>query len=425
MGVGYERRVVDDELDELLPGLPAISLEGAKAVGKTETATRRARVVHRLDDPTTRQLFEADPSRMTTGAPPILLDEWQRHPASWDAVRRAVDVDATPGRFLLTGSAAPVEAPTHTGAGRIVTLRMRPMSLAERGLGPPTVSLRRLLQGGAGRIEGHTSSGLRDYVGELLRSGFPGLRQRSGRALRAQLEGYLSRIAERDFEQQGLRVKRPASLRRWMTAYAAATATTATYETIRDASTSGEGNKPARTTTQPYRDVLEQLWIVEPLPAWRPARGRIARLTAPPKHHLVDPALATTLLGLDSEALLSASPRRGLVPREGSLLGGLFESLVTQSVRVYAQAAEARVQHLRTSGGAREVDLIVESAAGSVIACEVKLSPTVHDSDLRHLKWLRAELGDRLLDSLVITTGPDAYRRPDGIAVVPAALLGP
>ena len=112
------------------------------------------------------------------------------------------------------------------------------------------------------------------------------------------------------------------------------------------------------------------------------------------------------------------------IPRDGTLLGALFESLVTLCVRVYAQAAEARIGHLRTWSGDREVDLIVERGA-QLLAIEVKLSQVVNDRDVRHLLWLRDALGENLTDAMIITTGPAAYRRPDGIAVVPAALLGP
>jgi predicted AAA+ superfamily ATPase len=112
------------------------------------------------------------------------------------------------------------------------------------------------------------------------------------------------------------------------------------------------------------------------------------------------------------------------IPRDGTLLGALFESLVTIDVRVYAQAAEARVGHLRTAGGEQEVDLIVERDDGRVLAIEVKLASTVADQDVRHLRWLSERLGGDVVDSIVITTGAYAYRRPDGIGVVPAALLG-
>jgi len=127
---GYQRRIVDDELDEVLSGLPVVALEGAKAVGKTSTALRRARTVHRLDEVSERSVVEADPARLLDGAPPILVDEWQYVPDSWNRVRRAVDEGAAPGRFLLTGSTSPQAPPTHSGAGRIASVRMRPLALS-------------------------------------------------------------------------------------------------------------------------------------------------------------------------------------------------------------------------------------------------------------------------------------------------------
>jgi predicted AAA+ superfamily ATPase len=230
---------------------------------------------------------------------------------------------------------------------------------------------------------------------------------------------------DRDFPELGHQVRNPAALRNWMTAYAAASSTTTSYEKIRDAATSGEGQKPNKKATAPYRDVLQRLWIVDPVPAWLPTRNQISRLSAPPKHQLADPALAARLLGVDARALLDAAPAGPPIQRDGTLLGALFESLVTLDVRVYAQSAEAAVKHFRTWSGEREIDLIVERPDGRVLAIEVKLARTTDDAALRHLVWLRDQISDDLLDAVVITTGEIAYRRADGIAVVPAALFGP
>jgi len=421
----YLRRTIDDELDALLPELPAIALEGPKGVGKTATASRRATTVHRLDDPDVRAVIAADPARLVAGPGPVLVDEWQRFPSSWDVVRRAVDDSAGGGPYLLTGSAAPVEQPTHSGAGRIVTMRMRPLSLTERRLVPPTVSLAELLTGARPAVEGASSLRLADYAEEIVGSGLPGLRGVSGRARRAQLDGYLDRIVERDFAEQDRPLRDPAGLRRWLAAYAAATASTASFESIRDAAVGGNSQSPARSTTAAYRHVLEQLWILDPVEAWLPTRNHLARLAAPAKHFLADPALAARLLGADVGALLDAAPVGPPVPRNGPLLGHLFEAMVVLGVRVQAQAAEAAVRHLRTKGGEREIDLIVERADHRVVAIEVKLSAAIDDNDVRHLRWLQGALGPDLLDAVVVTTGKEAYRRPDGIAVVPAALLGP
>ena len=421
----YRTRIIDEELDELLAGLSAVAIEGPKAVGKTATALQRAQTVYRLDDQAQASLGRADPARLVTGASPILVDEWQKVPEVWDVIRRAVDEDPRPNRFILTGSATPTSPPTHSGAGRIVRLRLRPLSLVERGLQSPSVSLRQLLSGEATPVDGETPVRLSQYVEEIVASGFPAIRPLPGRARRAQLEGYIARIVDKDFDEMGRPVRKPEALRRWMAAYAAATSTTATLERIRSAATGGEGEKPARTTVTSYGETLHKLWVLDPVQAWIPSRNYFSRLAHPDKHHLADPALAAVLLGVQDASLMEGAEGAVPMPRDGTLLGHLFESLVTQSVRVYAQAAEARVKHLRTKGGRHEVDLVVERPDHRILAMEIKLGGDVSAHDVRHLHWLRNKVGSDLLDAVAVTTGSHAYRRKDGIAVVPAALLGP
>lgn len=423
--MAYLKRILDNELDELQSSLSAIAIEGPKAVGKTETASRRATTLQPLDDPARLALAMADPKRLLEADPPILIDEWQRLPEVWDLVRRAVDSDSTPGRYLLTGSASPDGTGTHSGAGRIASVRMRPLSLIERSGTAGSVSLRKLLEGGRPKLSGESEMRLEDYTNEIVASGFPAMRSLSDRALRTQLDGYLARIVDKDFPELGHRIRNPSGLRRWMTAYAAASSTATSFEKVRDAATGGEGEKPSNSAARPYRDALERLWILDPVPAWQPTLRPLSKLTAAPKHQLADPALAARLLGADVSSLLDGKLLGPSVPRNGSLLGALFESLATLCVRIYAQDAEATVGHLRTFSGEHEVDLIVRRGDGRVVAIEVKLAPTVDDGDVRQLRWLGERIGDELLDSLVVSTGDAAYRRPDGIGVVPAALLGP
>jgi uncharacterized protein len=421
----YLSRVLEAELDELIASLPALAIEGAKGVGKTATASRRARTIHALDDPEQLELATAEPKRLLSTEAPILIDEWQRLPQIWDLVRRAVDEGADAGSFLLTGSASPDGTGTHSGAARIPMIRMRPLALAERLESDGSVSLARLLEGGRPPLDGETSVSLDDYADEILASGLPGLRRYSGKALRAQLDGYLERIVDRDLPELGQRVRNPSSLRRWMRAYAAASSTTTSFEKIRQAAAGKGGEQITRKGAGPYRDALERLWILDPVPGWSPSRSHLKRLGTAEKHQLCDPALAARLVGATKATLLRGEPVGPLIPRDGPFLGALFESLVTLSVRVYAQGAEAEVKHLRLHSGEREVDLIVERDDGRVVAIEVKLAAVPRDDDLRHLHWLSETIGDDLLDAIVITTGTAAYRRKDGIGVVPLALLGP
>lgn len=421
----YRRRIVDDQLDELLPHLAAIALEGAKGVGKTATASQRAKTTFSLDQPRQREALAANPDYVTEVPPPVLIDEWQLEPQVWDRVRRAVDEDNTGGRFLLTGSSAVAAGVRiHTGAGRIVSLPMRPLAWSERGVSEPTVSLRNLLLGGEAKISGRSAVDLPTYTDEILRSGFPGIRDLPERARQIQLDSYLARIVERELPENGLTVRRPGALKAWLSAYGASTATDATYVSILDAATAGETDKPARQTVDGYREHLQRIFVLDPVPAWVPAFTPLKRLTHTPKHHLVDPALAARLVGVGKEGLLRGDGARPSVTA-GTWLGALFESLATQSVRVYAGACDAHVGHLRTKSTEHEIDLVVEGSDRRVVAIEVKLAASVSDGDARHLNWLHAQLGDRLVERVILTTGEFAYRRPDGVAVVPMALLGP
>ena len=418
----YSPRIIDDQLRAALDGLPALLIDGAKGVGKTSTAERVCRTARRLDDPGQRAVISADPSVLGLDAAPVLIDEWQRHPPVWDAVRRLVDENpGRKGRFVLTGSAP--TAATHSGAGRIATLRMRPMCLEERQRAEPTVSFTAIVKGNAGPITGSSTLALADYVDEIVTGGYPGMRELSQPFLQQQLLGYTERIVDHDMPDAGLVVRRPRNVRAWLRAYAAATATTATWETIRDAASAELGSTPARASVAAYTDLLVALRILDPLDAWSPSFNTFSRIGGAPKHHLVDPALAVVLLGQSKRTLLAGSDSGVAGLERGALLGNLFESLAAMSIRTYAQAMFAPVAHLRTHQGRHEVDFIVEHDGG-IVGIEVKLSAAIDSHDVGQLVDLRTRVSSRWIDGLVLTTGTDAYRRTDGIAVVPLGLLG-
>lgn len=416
----YKRRILDDLLDELMPQLPAMLLDGPKAVGKTTTAAQRAKTIKRLDQQDERALAAANPQWITQGEKPILLDEWQRSPEVWGRVKTSVDADFTGGQYLLTGSLPGSE--THSGAGRITSIRMRPLSIAERELDKPTISLKKLLAGSE-KIEGETMVGVSEYATEMMRSGFPAIRSLSGRALRVALDGYIERIIDADIREVGLSIRKPASLRSWITSYAAATATTASWETIRDAANSGSSEPPAKSTVIPYRDALTRLRILDELPAWTTSQNQLVKASLSGKHFLADPAIALRLMNYDADTI-QASTNFGKTQYGAPLIGRMFEALAVQSVQSYAQASFAKVSHFREMNGRHEIDMIIEKDDGRVMAVEVKLSTTPEQSDSKHLKWLKSEIGEQVIDLVVIYAGKFAYRN-DGIAYVPLALLGP
>jgi len=298
------------------------------------------------------------------------------------------------------------------------------MTLEERGITTPTVSLSSLAIGDRTVKGDILNFGLQEYVQEIIASGFPGIRSLSERARRTMLDSYLANIVAKDFPEAGHQVRKPDSILAWLKAYAAATATTTSYEKIRNASNPSKGTIPVKKTTQNYIEVLQMLRILDEVPAWLPGSNFLSILGQAPKHHLADPALAARALGMTKERLLSGENGSIIYPGAGQLLGALFESLATLCIRVYAQAMGAQLFHLRTKDTRHEVDLILLTPEGKIVGIEVKLSPTVTSEDVKHLLWLKENAKAEVIDLIVITTGGTAFRRTDEVAVIPLALLG-
>lgn len=412
----YKPRSIDKLLDRFFREAAAYAIDGPKGVGKTASATRRSAHVWNLEQPEHRAHLMAQPNYLNLPAGTVFIDEWQLLPDSWNSVRRAVDDGAPGGRFLLAGSSSPRDASgTHSGAGRILSARMRPMGLHERDLCDTPVSVSRMLDGTESSINDRSPLRLEHYFDAIVSSGLPGLHRMSASVRNQHLDSYLRRIVDRDMPDLGFTVRRPVQLRRWMAAYAAASSTTTALARI--ATAAGEdGEIPAKTTTQAYREHLAQLWILDPLESWNPSLSLFKRVQQKPKHHLADPGLAARLLGV--------SARQLTFPANADVAGRLFESLAVLTLRGIVEAEGGHAWHFRTREGREEIDLIIEGDEGQIVAVEVKLAPEVRDQDVRHLKWLRDKLPDDVVDMVVVTTGEFAYRRSDGVAVVPLALLG-
>lgn len=418
----YNRRIVDDSIDELFPSFAAISIDGARAIGKTSTGTQRANTILNLDLPEIQQLIQADANYLSGAKTPVLIDEWQNVPEVWDRVRRLVDKDSTGGRFILAGSAAPIGTRLHSGAGRIIKFRMRPLSIAERDLAAPTVRIRDLLRPGTADIYGSSDVELRDYVREILASGFPQARQMNDRARGVWLDDYIERVITHDFTEQGHRIRRPELLRGWLRGYASATASATTFRKIGASLDPGEPAGPATTTSIAYRDVLSSLYLLDQVDAWSPGRKILARAALAPKHFLADPALSARLLNLNEVKLVSASePATNTGDR--TRLGDFFEALVALSLQTYAAANDAQLSHFRDHDGKREIDFIIHRGHAEAVGFEVKLKASITDHDVRHLLWLKDSLPEQIADVVVINTGVHAYRRKDGVAVIPLSLL--
>ena len=419
----YRQRLLDKVLEEYLEGLPAICIDGAKGVGKTSTASRHSAAEFKFDKAVTREYISASPAFLDSTDKPVLLDEWQRLPFVWDEVKRLVDEDSSPGRFMLTGSAYPKDATIHSGAGRIVHLRMRPLSIQEREIGTPTVHLSDLLFAKVPEVSGTTDVTLSDYLEEIARSGLPAINQLSTKNARRQLSGYVDNIIEKEFEQLGYTVRRPQALRNWFASYAAAQATTTNYTTILDRATPGEPDKPSEKTTRSYREILEKLWLIDEVAPWLPIGSNYKDLGKTPKHYLVDPALAMVLLDLTIESFGQKDDSDDIGTKGKTELGRFFEALIAQSLQTYALVNDATLRHFRSSNGAHEVDFIVQKGK-SVLAIEVKLASSSMAYNFKHLNWFAEKFSDFNVTKCVITAGPYAFTRNDGIHIIPAALLG-
>ncbi|MCL2492424.1 MAG: DUF4143 domain-containing protein [Clostridiales bacterium] len=430
MNIEYER-LIENTLSILMEEFPAIAVEGLKGVGKSVSAGRLSRTVFELDQARDRALIENDMGVLSRETPPVLVDEWQRVPSVWDFVRRQVDKVGTPGSFLLTGSAKNANLDLHSGAGRIFRLKMYPLSLEERAIEKKTVSLASLFEQQrpfSTNIRGTTSISFGDYMEEVLASGLPAIRNYSSKRRKQMLGTYLDYLLSHEFLQQGIQIRQPRTLLRWLTAYAAAISSDTNYGEILDTATPGEGEKPAAKTTIAYREALERLWLIDELPVWLHGEDYFSRLKRAPKHYLADPALAAYLLNFDIDSLTKSGTNRQPArtvfdEKAGGITGRLFESLIHLSLKTYAMVNDAELSFIRTRNGDHEVDFILQKGR-KVIAIEVKMSIEIESGDTKHLKWLRGTLKEGLTDALIVNTGPVAYRRDDGIAVVPASLLG-
>ena len=406
----YLRRHLDARLARVLGVHPACLIEGIRGVGKTSTAVRLAAATLRLDHPPTAEMMARDAEAVCASlAAPVLIDEWQRVPAVWDAVRRMIDADRTPGRFILSGSArAAVTADIHAGAGRILALRLRPMTLSERRGEAPAVPLGDLADGGIDAVRG-VRSGFSPaaQVAPAAESGLPGYLATDADDQHEALRSYLDLAVSRDLAEIAPAARNVRKLRRYVRAYGAVVGTTADHGTIHRAA------EVAKATGETYHDLLDRLGLVEELAGW--SSNRLKRLTKRPKRHLVDPAFAAAD---HYETAATLGGRRGR-------LGELFESAAICQLRATADALGLgwRFGHLRAAGGDHEIDLIADLPDGGILAFEAKLAETPTTADARHLVNLRDRLGEVFRAGLIVHPGTVAFRLDDRIAAVPLGIL--
>jgi predicted AAA+ superfamily ATPase len=406
----YLPRLTDGTVRELFAELPALMLVGPRATGKTTSARQLAQTVVRLDRPPEAAAFLADPdAALKASAEPVVLDEWQAVPSVLGAVKRAVDEDFRPGRFVLTGSVrANLDAETWPGTGRVIPVPIYGLTqreLAGRITGPTFVD--RVADGELSALSpADPTPDLPGYVDLALAGGYPEPVLRLSEAGRqAWLDGYLEQLLTRDAAT--LTARRPLHLRRYFEALALNTAGVVEHKTLYDAA------RIDRHTAVSYDALLSGLFVVEALPAWY--TNRLSRLIKTPKRYVVDPSLVAAALRADRAAVL----------RDGDLLGRILDTFVAAQLRpeLVLSSSRPRLHHLRDKSGRHEIDLLAELGGHRVVGLEVRASAAPTRADARHLAWLRDELDDRFLHGAVLHTGPRAFVLDERIFALPISAI--
>jgi predicted AAA+ superfamily ATPase len=416
----YISRICDKELQDVLLSAGAVLIEGAKWCGKTSTAEHIANSKLLMQDPDKtkeyQQIADTKPSLLLKGDTPRLLDEWQIAPVLWDAVRFEVDNRQEMGQFILTGSAVPADNVTdHTGTGRIARILMRTMSLYESGESNGTISLMDLFNGGQA-IESMSDLSIEQIAFCICRGGFPASIGKSDKtALRMPIE-YVEAVINHDISRVDGVKKNPNKVRLLLRSLARNITTMASFQTILDDVETTEETISDKTISS-YYSALRRIFVIEPLPAWSPTLRSKTAIRTSPKHHFVDPAIATSVMRINPDALL----------REFSYFGFLFEALCTRDVRIYAQHNDGDVFHYRDKSGL-EADLIVQLRDGRWGAIEVKMGHKEIEAAAEHLIALKNKINTKMREPsflMVLTGGQFAFQRQDGVYVVPLGCLKP
>jgi hypothetical protein len=418
---GYLPRIVDAEMRSALATMPAVVVEGPRACGKTWTGRRFARSAVFLDERVNDALSVGmDPASILDGEAPRLLDEWQLAPGIWNPVRRACDERGIKGQFILTGSANPPDDITrHSGAGRIIRVRMRPMSLFESGDSDGSISLGEVLAGGPCRAANQGDS-LGYVLGLACRGGWPQHVNASVDTAVGAARAYLTEITRTDVSRVDGVERNPLKVERLLVSMARNVATDVKHSTLAADTAAGYGRPELeRRTVARYLDALERLFVVERVPAWRPHLASRVQVRKAPKLHFADPSLTVAMLDTGVDALL----------RDLQFAGRLFESMVTRDLQVYAAANRVVTSHYRDGQGL-EVDLVISKPDGRWAAVEVKLGGReAIDKAAASLLRLRARIDGASqgppLRLMVVTATGYAFERPDGVCVVPITSLGP
>ena len=418
----YYQRVSDKVLMEHLEAKGAVLIEGAKWCGKTTSAKHIANSVIEMDRPDMteqyQQMARIKPSNLLEGETPHLIDEWQIAPNIWNAVRYEVDRRGEFGQFILTGSSVPakLEESTHTGTGRIVRMRMRTMSLYESGDSNGKVSLKDLFDGY--EISASDDHGIDEIAFLICRGGWPAALDRSEKVALKQAFDYYDAVVNDDISRVDGLKRDPERAKRIMKSYARNVATQVSLETIRADVISNDIETFDKESLYGYLNALKSIFVIEDSPAWNPNLRSKTAIRTSDTRYFVDPSIAVAALGLGPGDLIN----------DLELMGLIFENLCVRDLRIYADALDGSVYHYRDKTGL-ECDAVIHLRNGSYGLIEVKLGgdALINEGAANLLRLSEKIDTDKMKKPafLMVLCGvaPFAYRREDGVFVVPISCL--
>lgn len=419
----YRKRIADEILQRKLEGKGAVLIEGPKWCGKTTTAEQIASSVLYMDDPEKReqniQMAELNPKRLLRGDTPRLIDEWQLAPKLWDAVRFEVDHRGELGQFVLTGSAVPPDTKdmTHSGTGRFTWLTMRPMSLYESGDSTGEVSLGTLFTAPQ-EIDGESHIDLDRLAFLVCRGGWPQAVGLRNKIALDQAMDYYDAVVHSDINRADNVQKNPERVKRLMRSYARSQGGQVPNTVIAEDISVNEDGKINEETVASYINALKKIFVIEDMPAWNPnLRSKTAIRTSDTRYY-VDPSIAAAALGIGPQDLIG----------DLNTFGFLFETLCIRDLRVFADALNGQVYHFRDKDGL-ECDAVIHLRNGSYGLVEIKLGgERAIEAGAASLQALGGKIDTEKMKSpaflMVLTgTGDFAYRRADGVYVVPIGCL--
>lgn len=417
----YLPRLIEKNIGNKLSYIGAIQIEGPKWCGKSTTASLFAKTIVKLQNPIVFNTYKVyattNKDDLLYGDKPVLFDEWQKIPEIWDFIRLDVDDHpGNPGLYILTGSAKPIDdSSRHSGSGRIAKIKMRPMSLFESKDSTGTVSLSELFNNPDYHVRGESGLTISDQVDLVCRGGWPGILQSPKFSISNYIKDYYDGLVNVDITDVDGIKKNPNRAKAVLKSYARGISTLTDYQTmVRDLENVGEGIDIK--TLSSYISAFEKIFIIENVEAWTPKLRSANTIRTKAKKQFVDPSIAVVASGISINELSD----------DMETFGFYFESMVTRDLRVYLEPLNGEVFHYRDNSGL-EADCILKLSDGRWAAVEVKIGGNKIDEAAANLLKLRDRVDTEHMKKpdflMVVYGGQHAYKRPDGVFVVPIGCL--